>query len=93
MYYENHYLLTGTIYLTLYEMFKEPTTGHNTGNLIQNLQTIKKTIRPMHRELEGGSRLVFIIDTPESLHFLKSIVVHPSYSVIFRFLTVIFFHV
>lgn len=72
-------------------MFKEPTTGHNTGNLIQNLQTIKKTIRPMHRELEGGSRLVFIIDTPESLHFLKSIVVHPSYSVIFRFLTVIFF--
>nr|XP_034320244.1 uncharacterized protein LOC117687580 [Crassostrea gigas] len=45
-----------TIFLTLYEMFKEPTACHNTGNSIQNLQTIKNTIRSMYCESEGGSR-------------------------------------
>lgn len=66
-----------TIYLTLYEMFKEPTSGHSTGNTIQNLQTIKKTIRPTHRKLKGSSRsVIFISTTQQLLFFKKSIVGH-----------------
>lgn len=68
-------------------MFKEPTACHNTGNSIQNLQTIKNTIRSMYCESEGGSRSVFIIGTLESLHFFLN---PASVSVICYLLTFIF---